>query len=139
MGGHSTQRANNTLVELYNWQTGQLCSVGSLPSETYAISGVFLEGYAVFCGGLPTYEPTVRNRCYRYDKTSGTWIQVLLIGFWMGKGERKRERERLTERDKEFTWKDMQSAVDAYLHTSLPFKIDATYMIKQVALGFRFY
>ncbi len=38
-------------VELFNYQTGQACSIQSLPIETSHAVGGLWDGYPVYCGG----------------------------------------------------------------------------------------
>jgi hypothetical protein len=41
----------STSVELFNYQTGQACSIESLQIPIQGATGAVLDGYPVFCGG----------------------------------------------------------------------------------------
>ena len=51
LGGQMNLFETLKSVELFNWRTGQQCSLGDLPTEISAHSGTELDGVPVFCGG----------------------------------------------------------------------------------------
>ena len=59
-------------VELFNIQTHQSCSFGTMPYAATALVGGALNGVPVLCGGK-TNAGTFENRCFKYDKS---WKQV---------------------------------------------------------------
>jgi hypothetical protein len=47
-----------------------------LPYAVAAHTGTVLEGTPAFCGGFST---SVEERCYKFDKTNSSWVQVSRI------------------------------------------------------------
>lgn len=72
-------------VELYNWQTGEQCTLGDLPYEVSAHSGTEIDGVPVFCGGIKDEED--QSECYKYNHEADSWEKIadLLVPIsWAG-------------------------------------------------------
>ena len=54
-----------TSVELFNYQTGQACSIESLPTVAQGAMGGLFDNYPVFCGGA---NPINLNVCQQFQK-----------------------------------------------------------------------
>ena len=70
-GDGSSQKLSS--VELYNWKTGEQCQLEDLPHPNAGHTATVLDGTPAFCGGT---SPDVEKRCYKFDKTTLSWIQV---------------------------------------------------------------
>ena len=62
------------LVELYNWQTGQICQLSNLPFDLEQTSGTVLDGIPIFCGNF-NYGQGDTN-CSQLNKDDLTWERV---------------------------------------------------------------
>ena len=78
VGGYSYLTTSLKSVELYNWKTGEQCELPDLPYEISYHTGVTFEGTPAFCGG--GYSQTAdERRCYKFEKSSLTWTQVINV------------------------------------------------------------
>jgi hypothetical protein len=76
-GDGSSQKLSS--VELYNWKTGEQCQLEDLPHPNAGHTATVLDGTPAFCGGT---SPDVEKRCYKFDKTTLSWIQVRRTPFF---------------------------------------------------------
>jgi len=62
------------LVELFNWQTGQICQLSDLPYDLDAGSGTVLDGIPIFCGNWRSGQGD--KNCFKLNKGDLTWEKV---------------------------------------------------------------
>ncbi len=62
------------LVELYNWQTGQICQLNDLPYDMDASSGTVLDGIPILCGTWQSGQGD--KNCIKLNKDDLTWDRV---------------------------------------------------------------
>ena len=64
-----------TSVELFNYQTGQACSIESLPTVAQGAMGGLFDNYPVFCGGA---NPINLNVCQQFQKERTFYKEQIL-------------------------------------------------------------
>jgi hypothetical protein len=75
IGGYDGN-VNVDSVELHNWKTGQQCFTTNLPYGVTLHSGVVMEGFPAFCGGLNT---NYISTCLKFVVAQKQWTQVLIF------------------------------------------------------------
>ncbi len=74
LGGYCKGRLNS--VELYNWQTGEICQLANLTIPINSQSATVLDGFPIYCGGYFGTAGWTSDRCFKFDKAARDWTEV---------------------------------------------------------------
>ena len=73
-GGLDSDASRPKTVELFNWETGEHCTLSDLPYGVSSFSGTVMDGIPVFCGGYTHSGQS--GLCQKYNIEKKEWEQV---------------------------------------------------------------